>query len=76
MRPRPVYVDRSRPALVDGFTRRTFIAVMESVRDDALAAGLATASEWDAGVADLQRSATGDGTFHYSFFKATASVAN
>ncbi|WP_127355539.1 methyltransferase domain-containing protein [Actinacidiphila soli] len=72
VRPRTVYADRTRPALVDGFTRRTFIAVMESVRDDALAAGLGTPAEWDRGIAGLRRTAEEDGTFHYTFFKARA----
>ncbi|MFC7265822.1 methyltransferase domain-containing protein [Streptomyces lutosisoli] len=72
VRPRTVYADRSRPALVNGFTRNTFIAMIESVREDALAAGLMTPSDWDRGIRDLHRTATGDGTFHYTFFKAVA----
>jgi len=71
-RPRTVYVDRTRPALVEGFTRNTFIAMIESVRDDAVAAGLITPSAWDRGIADLRRTAAGDGTFHYTFVKAVA----
>jgi hypothetical protein len=38
--PRLVYVDSSRPVLVDAITRRTFTAMVEAVRDDAIAAGL------------------------------------
>ena len=38
--PRMVYVDASRPELVDGFTRRTFTAMIEGVREPAIAAGL------------------------------------
>ncbi|GAA3771244.1 L-histidine N(alpha)-methyltransferase [Streptomyces phyllanthi] len=72
VRPRTVYADRSRPALVNGFTRNTFIAMIESVREDALAAGLITPPDWDRGTADLHRTATDDGTFHYTFFKAVA----
>ena len=34
--PRMVYVDSSRPELVDGFTRKTFTAMIEGVRDAAL----------------------------------------
>ncbi|GAA2626319.1 hypothetical protein GCM10010307_14040 [Streptomyces vastus] len=45
VRPRTVYTDRSRPTLVDGFTRNTFIAMIESVRKGALAAGLITPSD-------------------------------
>ncbi|MET7644070.1 methyltransferase domain-containing protein [Streptomyces sp. NPDC005426] len=71
VRPRTVYADRTRPALADGFTRNTFIAMVEAVRDNALAAALTTTADWDRGIADLHRTAL-DGTFHYTFFKALA----
>ncbi|MEU1666463.1 L-histidine N(alpha)-methyltransferase [Streptomyces sparsogenes] len=70
--PRTVYADRTRPALVEGFTRDTFIAMIESVRADALAAGLTTPADWDRGMADLRRTAEDGGAFHYTFFKAVA----
>ncbi|WP_163513516.1 L-histidine N(alpha)-methyltransferase [Fodinicola acaciae] len=70
VRPRTVYVDPSRPALVDGFTRNTFTAMIAAVRDDAIAAGLSTAADFDRGIADLRR--TVEGTFHYTFFKGVA----
>ena len=70
--PRMVYVDASRPALVEGFTKLTFTAMVEGVRDRAIAAGMSSAAEFDAGVADLYRTAEADGTFCYTFFKATA----
>ncbi|MFF1420825.1 methyltransferase domain-containing protein [Streptomyces sp. NPDC058280] len=72
VRPRTVYADQTRPALVDGFTRNTFIAMVASARADALAAGLTTAADWDRGITDLHRTAQADGTFHYTFFKAVA----
>ena len=68
--PRMVYVDDSRPALVEGFTRKTFAAMVEGVRSQAIATGLMPATEFDQGVADLYRTATGGGTFCYTFFKA------
>ena len=68
--PRTIYVDPTRPALVEGFTRNTFTAMVAGVRDDAVAAGLVSAAEFDQGLADLRR--TEDGTFHYTFSKATA----
>lgn len=40
--PRMVYVDDSRPHLVEGFTRRTFTAMVRGVRAAAIAAELAT----------------------------------
>ncbi|MDT7727506.1 MAG: hypothetical protein QOI21_4082 [Actinomycetota bacterium] len=71
VRPRTVYVDQTRPALVEGFTRNTFTAMVEAVREDALAAGLITQVDWDRGMADLRRTADEGGTFHYTFFDAT-----
>jgi ubiquinone/menaquinone biosynthesis C-methylase UbiE len=68
--PRMVYVDSSRPALVDGFTRRTFTAMVEGVGEQAVAEGLMDAASWEAGIRDLYRSAEDDGTFCYTFFKA------
>jgi SAM-dependent methyltransferase len=67
-----VYADQSRPDLVDAFTIRTFTAMIEGVREPALAAGLLTAAEFDAGIADLYRTGEPDGVFCYTFFKAVA----
>jgi SAM-dependent methyltransferase len=68
--PRTVYADSSRPDLVDGFTRRTFTAMIEGVREQALAAGLVDRQTFDAGVRALYRTAELDGVFCYTFFKA------
>ena len=70
--PRMVYVDASRPDLADGFIRRTFTAMVEGVRESALAAGLATPDAFDAGTRALHRTAEPDGVFCYTFFKAVA----
>lgn len=70
--PRMVYVDASRPALVDGFTRKTFTAMIEGVRDAAIASGLADPERFDAGIAALHRTTEADGVFSYTFFKAVA----
>ena len=67
--PRTVYVDGSRPELIEGFTRRTFTAMMEATRGRAIAAGLITADAFDAGVRALERTAMPDGVFCYTFFK-------
>jgi hypothetical protein len=67
--PRMVYVDSSRPHLVDGFTRRTFTAMIEGVREPAIAAGLTEPDSFDAGVRDLYRTTEADGVFCYTFFK-------
>jgi SAM-dependent methyltransferase len=68
--PRMVYADASRPALVDGFTRRTFTAMVEGVGGQAVGQGLVDEASWAAGIADLYRTAVDDGTFCYTFFKA------
>jgi SAM-dependent methyltransferase len=70
--PRMVYVDASRPQLVEGFTRNTFNAMVEGVRDDALARGLIDAAAWERGIRDLHRTEEADGVFCYTFFKAVA----
>jgi len=70
--PRMVYVDSSRPNLVEGFSKNTFIAMVEGVRDQALALGLIDQPTWDKGIAALYRATEADGTFCYTFFKATA----
>lgn len=67
--PRMVYVDGSRPRWVDGFTRKTFTAMIEGVRQSALDAGLVDAAEFDRGIEDLYRTAGPDGVFCYTFFK-------
>jgi ubiquinone/menaquinone biosynthesis C-methylase UbiE len=69
--PRMVYVDASRPGLVDGFTRKTFTAMIEGVREAALAAGLIEPAHFDAGVRALHRTTQADGVFCYTFFKGT-----
>ena len=69
--PRMVYVDSSRPGLVDGFTKKTFTAMIEGVREAAIKAGIVDPAEFDKGIKDLYRTAEPDGTFCYTFFKAT-----
>lgn len=70
--PRMVYVDDSKPALVDGFIRNTYTAMVAGVREQALARGLIDAAGFDQGIRDLYRTAEGGGTFCYTFFKAAA----
>jgi SAM-dependent methyltransferase len=70
--PRTVYVDSSRPDLVDGFTRKTFTAMIEGIRQSAIEAGLINGERFDAGVRDLYRTTEADGVFCYTFFKGVA----
>jgi len=70
--PRMVYVDGSRPAWVEGFTRNTFNAMIDGVRDAVVSAGIIGADDCDAGLRDLHRTAEADGVFCYTFFKGVA----
>lgn len=62
-------MEASRPELVEGFTRRTFTAMIEGIREPAIAAGLIPPERFDAGVRDLYRTTGEDGVFCYTFFK-------
>jgi ubiquinone/menaquinone biosynthesis C-methylase UbiE len=67
--PRMVYVDASKPQLVEGFTKKTFTAMVEGVREAAIAEGITQPERFDAGIRDLYRTADPDGVFCYTFFK-------
>ncbi|WP_417935420.1 methyltransferase domain-containing protein [Flagellimonas meridianipacifica] len=72
--PRQVYVDDSKPELVEGFIKNTFTAMIEGISDEALAQKIIDKKELDCGIEDLYRTADGGGTFCYTFFKAQASL--
>jgi SAM-dependent methyltransferase len=74
--PRMVYVDSSKPELVESFTKKTFSAMVEGVRAAAIAAGLAVPADFDAGIKALYRTAEDDGVFCYTFFKGVARKVN
>jgi hypothetical protein len=56
--PRFVYVDSSRPEWVKGFTRNTYLAMVEGVREQALACGMIDRRSWAKGIAALRWSTT------------------
>src|SRR5512134_1096293 len=70
--PRMIYVDSSKPELVEGFTKNTFIAMVEGIKDQAKRSGLMSSGDWDEGIMDLYRTTQEDGTFIYTFFKGSA----
>lgn len=70
--PRMVYVDSSKPELVEGFTKKTFTAMIEGVGASAVNAGIIDQASFDKGIADLYRTTEPDGVFCYTFFKAVA----
>jgi len=68
--PRMVYADDSKPELVEGFTKKTFTAMIEGVRESALEAALVEEEAFEKGIRDLYGTAEPDGVFCYTFFKA------
>lgn len=71
--PRMVYVDSSKPELVEGFTKNTFTAMIEGVRESAIQAGITDPRVFEKGIRDLYRTTEPDGVFCYTFFKAVGS---
>jgi hypothetical protein len=67
-----VYVDSSKPELVEGFTKNTFIAMIEGIKQNAIGAGIIGEDDFDKGINDLYRTTKEDGTFIYIFFKGIA----
>jgi SAM-dependent methyltransferase len=67
--PRMVYVDGSRPQLLEGFIKNTFTAMIEGVGNDAVKQGIIDRPTFDKGIRDLYRTAAFDGVFSYTFFK-------
>jgi SAM-dependent methyltransferase len=72
VRPKMVYVDDSRPDLVETFSKNTFIAMVEGVRKQALELGLIDEATWNKGIADMYRATEPGGTFCYTFFRGAA----
>lgn len=70
--PRMVYVDSSKPDLVEGFTKNTYIAMVEGIKEQAIRSRLMEEANWDQGIRDLYRTTGEDGTFIYTFFKGNA----
>ncbi|MFC1489440.1 class I SAM-dependent methyltransferase [Thermodesulfobacteriota bacterium] len=70
--PRMVYVDSSKPRLVEGFIKNTFTAMIEGVRESAIEDALIDEKTFDDGIKGLYRTTETDGVFCYTFFKAIA----
>ena len=70
--PRMVYIDASKPQLIDGFTRKTFTAMIEGIRQPSIENGLIDEKTFDNGITALYRTTEPDGVFCYTFFKAVA----
>jgi len=70
--PKVVYADSSRPGVVEGFTRKTFIAMVKGAKEQSVKSRLISKKDWQKGIKDLNRTSGRNGTFSYTFFKATA----
>ena len=57
--PRMVYVDSSKPELVEGFTRRMFTAMIEGIREQAVGAGIIEPGDFEACTVSFQWSQRG-----------------
>jgi SAM-dependent methyltransferase len=68
--PRIVYADESRPEYTEG-VKNIFIAMVEGIREQAVTRGMVDSETWKRGIRDLYRTTEKDGTFCYTFFKAT-----
>ena len=68
--PRIVYADESFPEYVEG-VKNIFIAMVDGVKEMAIARQLVDDETWEKGIRDLYRTTEQDGMFCYTFFKAT-----
>ena len=65
-------MDSSKPDLVEGFNKKTIIAMVEGVKEQAISSGMMDAESWEKGINDLYKTTGPDGVFFYNFFKGTA----
>ena len=56
----------------EGFTKKTFTAMIEGIREAAINTKMIDPEEIDEGIRDLYRTTEPDGVFCYTFFKAVA----
>lgn len=67
-----MYVDASRPDLVEECSKITFIGMMEEIGDQALEQNLISLEQRQKGIDALYRTTEADGTLCYTYFKAHA----
>jgi ubiquinone/menaquinone biosynthesis C-methylase UbiE len=68
--PRMVYADESLPAMVEGFTKKTFNAMIKGIKEQAINEKMIEEKEWNEGIRDLFQTSQENGVFCYTFFKA------
>jgi SAM-dependent methyltransferase len=67
--PRPTYASARIPGSSEA-VKSIFIAMIEGIRDQAIAGGLSDPKAWDVRIKDLYRTTERGGMFCYTFFKA------
>lgn len=67
--PRQTYASAGIPRSSEA-VKSIFIAMIEGVREPAIAAGFSDPEAWDRGIGDLYRTTEPGGMFSYTFFKA------
>jgi len=72
--PRQVYVDKSKPNLVEGFIKNTFTAMIQGMSEEMISEGILNREEVAKGIKGLLRTTEKDGVFSYTFFKAKAKM--
>ncbi|MFP2994774.1 methyltransferase domain-containing protein [Spongiivirga sp. MCCC 1A20706] len=68
--PRQVYVDDSKPELLESFIKNTFTAMIKGISEEVVSKKRMNQMSFEKGIADLYKTAEGGGTFSYTFFKA------
>ena len=71
--PKMVYIDQSRPELMESFVHKTIIPMVEGVREHAIEMDFIDEPTWHNGISDLHRIRHSEmGIFCYTFFKGRA----
>ncbi len=72
--PRLVYVDSSKPHMVEVFTKNTFIAMIEGIGENAIRNGIIDKDTFEKGIRDLYKTTHSDGVFCYTFLSVLAII--
>ena len=70
--PRQIYVDESKPELVEGFIKNTFTAMIKGVSEEIISQEILTKNDVESGISGLLNTAKNNGVFSYTFFKGIA----
>jgi len=72
--PRQIYVDSSKPKLVEGFIKNTFTAMIQGMSSEIISEEILSIEEFDKGIKGLLNTTGKDGVFSYTFFKAKGTI--